>query len=228
MSGGTSLSSSMRAPGDVAGIDRLRVAAGYCSRTVERTPSAPTSRSPRRARAVGEDRGDALGVLLDAHERHAETIALVRQRIAQRAIEPRPAAHGARGRPLAGRLAPARSRQRQRVDLDPHRVVEIDADAAQDVDELLDACRGRRRGRSDPRRCARTRRRPSRCCAADARRAARRASRRSRGREACYAPRLVEGHVGERLATNVQRARSAPPSPRRTPSPTISSSWPGL
>ena len=62
MSSGTAISSSI-APGDVA--VQVRYPAGTAPRAVGSAHHRrPTSRSPR-TRAVGEDRGDALGVLLD-------------------------------------------------------------------------------------------------------------------------------------------------------------------
>ena len=68
-------------------------------------------------------------------KRHAEAIALRRQRIAQRAVEPPPGAHRAHRLRLEIGLAVA-IEENEGVELDPHGLVEIDADAAQDVDEL--------------------------------------------------------------------------------------------
>src|SRR5262249_48566579 len=82
-----------------------------------------------------EHRGDGLGILLDMPKRHAEAIALCRQRIAQRAVEPAPGAHRAHRLRLEIGLAAA-IEENEGVELDAHGLVEIDADAAQDVDEL--------------------------------------------------------------------------------------------
>jgi hypothetical protein len=68
-------------------------------------------------------------------KRHAEPMASRRQRIAQRAIEPPPGAHRARRLRLEIGLAAA-IEENEAVELDAHGLVEIDADAAQDVDEL--------------------------------------------------------------------------------------------
>src|SRR4029077_19004121 len=87
------------------------------------------------AGAVGKDRGDALRVLLDANELFAEPIGLRRQRIEQGAVKPRPAAQRARRRLLDQNLAAAVEADGARR-LDPHRLVEIDAGALEDGDEL--------------------------------------------------------------------------------------------
>src|SRR5262249_58229876 len=87
------------------------------------------------ARAVGEDSGDASGILLHVPKRHAETIAFRRQRIAQRAIKAPPRAHGARRFGLE--VGPAGAiKEDEPGESDSHRLVEIDPEAAQDVDEL--------------------------------------------------------------------------------------------
>src|SRR5262249_10351065 len=87
------------------------------------------------ARAVGEDGSDTGGILLHVSKRHAETIAFRRQRIAQRAIEAPPRAHGAHRFGLEVGLAGA-IEEDERVEANSHRLVEIDPETAQDADEL--------------------------------------------------------------------------------------------
>jgi len=99
-----------RAPGDLAGIDGCACGRN-CSRTVERMPSAPTNKSPR-SRVPSVNRALTPALSCSTMQPLAETVGLRRQSVAERLVEPRPAAHGA------------------------HRPVEGDAGAAQDRDEL--------------------------------------------------------------------------------------------
>ena len=87
------------------------------------------------ARAIGEDRGNAAAVLFDAPQRAAQTIFFRRQRIAQSAVEARPAAHDARRRLLDDDFTAAIETDDLRH-LDAHRLVERDAGAPQDGDQL--------------------------------------------------------------------------------------------
>jgi hypothetical protein len=122
------------APGDVSGVIGRKVRQELLAHSRAHTVGADQQFSVH-ARAVGEDRGDAVRILLDARERNAEAIACRRQRIPQRAIEPPPGAHG----PCRLRFevnATAAIEADDGVDLDAHGLVEIDADAAKDVDEL--------------------------------------------------------------------------------------------
>ena len=123
-----------RAPGDVAGIERLRLRQILLAHGGAHAIGTDQEIGAL-ARAVGEDGGDAVVVLLDAAQIHVEPIALARQRVAQRVIEPPPAAHGAHGRPLQHDAAVAVEAD-DVLDLDAHRVVEIDAGAVQNFDEL--------------------------------------------------------------------------------------------
>src|SRR6516165_4357504 len=88
-----------------------------------------------RAHAVGEYRGDAPSILLDPRKRHAEAIASGRERRAQRAIEPAPGGHEPRRLFLTVDAA-ACVETDEAVELDPHGLVEIDADAPENIEEL--------------------------------------------------------------------------------------------
>ena len=87
------------------------------------------------AGSVLEYRSDARGVLFDPAQFLAEPIVLRRQCIAQRPIQPRPGAHGSRGRlfdhDFAGAVETHDLRHR-----DAHSRIEGDASAAQSGDEL--------------------------------------------------------------------------------------------
>src|SRR2546429_621251 len=108
---------------------------GTSARAVALVAAGASGPVTRGRGAAGEDGGNAMGSLLDWGERHAEPIARGRQRIPQRAIEPAPGAHGARGLLLVVGAAGAVEAD-DGVDLDPHGFVEVDADAMQNVDEL--------------------------------------------------------------------------------------------
>ena len=122
------------APGHIAGVSRLDFRQKLRAHRGADAVGAD-QKIAALARAVGEDRGDAVAVLLDANELFAEPIGLRRQRIEQSAVEPRPAAERARRRLLDQNLAVAVEADRPRR-LDPHRLVEVDAGALEDGDEL--------------------------------------------------------------------------------------------
>ena len=88
------------APGDVAGIDRLRVRQELLAHGRAAAVGADQQIAAL-ARAVGEDRGDAVGVLLDARQRHAEAVAVRRA--------PGRAASGTRGPTSSSRRTVSRS-----------------------------------------------------------------------------------------------------------------------
>ena len=87
------------------------------------------------AGVVFKYRGDAASVLFDLAQFLAEPVVLRRQRIAQRPIEPRPGAHGSRGRlfdhDVAGTIETNDLRHRN-----AHGRIKADANAAQGGDEL--------------------------------------------------------------------------------------------
>ena len=122
------------APGHIAGVDRLDLRQELRAHRGADAVGADQQIAAF-AGAVGKDRGDAVRVLLDANEPFAEPIGLRRQRIEQSAVEPRPAAERARRRLLDQDLAVAVEADRPRR-LDAHRLVEIDAGALEDGDEL--------------------------------------------------------------------------------------------
>jgi hypothetical protein len=73
--------------------------------------------------------------LLDVPQRLAEAIAVGRKRVAQRAIEPPPRAHGARR--LGLEISPAVLVEADDgIHLDSHGLVEVDADALENFNEL--------------------------------------------------------------------------------------------
>ena len=134
-----------------------------CARTVECSPSAPTSRSPSAREPSSNTALTLLAVLLDPGQRLAAGIAGVRQRLPQRTPDARPGAgDGAhrqfvddarrrgRGRRAPRRRSRAKRRRQARSGASPRTV--------------LRACRCRCRGRRGRPRRARTPRRPSRCC----------------------------------------------------------------
>ena len=122
-----------RPPGDVAGIVRHNLRQELLAHRGAHAIGGDEQVCAK-PRAVGKDRADP-GVLLDVAKRHAEAITLRRQQVSQRAIEPSPRAHDAHRFCLEVGLAAA-VEENERVELNPHRLVEIDPDAPQYIDEL--------------------------------------------------------------------------------------------
>jgi hypothetical protein len=123
-----------RAPGHIAGIDglrprqELRAHRGADAVGADQQIAALT-------RAVGKDGGDRVAILFDLQQRPAEPIIFRRQRVAQSAVEPCPAAHRPRRWLRDDGIAGAVEAD-DLGHFDAHRLVEGDAGAAQNRDKL--------------------------------------------------------------------------------------------
>jgi hypothetical protein len=87
------------------------------------------------ARAVGKNRSYRVGALRDLLQRLAEPVIVGRQGVAQRAVKPRPAAHGSLRRLGNDGFAGAVEAD-DFGHADAHRLVEGNAGALQDANEL--------------------------------------------------------------------------------------------
>ena len=115
------------APGDVAGV--VRLAAGQELLAHRRAAAVGADQEiAALARAVGEDRGDAAFVLLDAGRATCRDDSYpAGMQVAQRAEHPAPRAHHADGvAPVVG--AAVVVEEHDAVDADAHRIVERDAE----------------------------------------------------------------------------------------------------
>ena len=77
---------------------------------MERTPSAPTSRSPRRFVPIRQESGDAIVILLEAGKGNPAPHPVLREGVAQERVEPGPGRAELRHRDLGGDAAVAGKR----------------------------------------------------------------------------------------------------------------------